>query len=63
MCRQISFGGHVETDLKLKLIDQLGSLKAFVELSAVICGYNCCARMIVALSVTPDGEPGYDTIK
>lgn len=57
ICQQISFGGHIERTLALRLIQQLGSLQAYVELVSVICGYNCCARMITAFGITTDGEP------
>lgn len=49
LCEQITFGYEVDSDLKRQLIKEMGSNGGFVELVALIAGYNCCARMINAL--------------
>lgn len=56
LCEQITFGSQVDPQLKRLLIKEMGSNGGFVELVALIAGYNCCSRMINALQITPEGE-------
>ena len=45
-CEMITFGNEVDQAMRRKMIDDLGSVGAFVEFTALIAGYNCCSRVL-----------------
>jgi alkylhydroperoxidase family enzyme len=51
LCEQMTYGNEVENSLRKTLVSDLG-IRGYIELVAVIAGYNFCARMLNSLQVT-----------